>query len=352
MSERTPQPDVPVVPVAPILPWQQPAARVVRPAGPPVVKIAPLAPWDEPALPTYHAVEVPAPPEALPSYPLVELAEDPAEKARRLREEERLLARIRLPRRRRQPQPLQREKHWYQCLRYPLRIWKTLLIFAGLLAFASMWLTLSLPLAWTTVLQNPLVTAWFCVPLLLLAYGCALLQCVLNIALAGEPPRIYWPGLRHMHIALADAGRWLFCFLAGPVLLAGGAVYYWIHCGDVDGLDFLILAELGALALGYWLFALVAATRAGLRAANPWRVAELVQSLGYRAAIAVLLLFLVALYHGRLAVGALAELHRFGGGGFFQLCFCWFSALVCLAFVFRLVGLWCYQREKLAESMP
>ncbi len=95
-SSRDPSDDVPVVHVAPIVPWQEPAAE-----SPPV----PLA---------YRAVELPAEPGSAAepgpsSYPLaVAPAEDPAEARRRRRE----ILDLRAERPHRRPRRWPLERHW------------------------------------------------------------------------------------------------------------------------------------------------------------------------------------------------------------------------------------------------
>jgi hypothetical protein len=181
------------------------------------------------------------------------------------------------------------------------------------------------------------------IPLAVLTYGCGFLQCVLKGAVAGDVPNVVWPG-RHILTTLRYAGRWLFCFLAGPVALAGIAVDYWIHCGDPDFWDRLILIELGVAAVGYWLFAVLAVTRTDrLRDANPWRVAELVRGLGYRSAVAVAIASALAWINGWLMLGAVEAHHEEGFSGWLLLVFAWVGGLASAAFLLRLVGLWCFR---------
>jgi hypothetical protein len=144
-------------------------------------------------------------------------------------------------------------------------------------------------------------------------------------------------------VALRYAGRWLFCFLAGPVVFVAAAVIYWVHCGDPDLLDQVILAECGVLAVGYWLLAILAATRTDrFLDANPVRVAELARRLGARAAVAVLLACVLVFLHGRWVLAGIEATHRIGFVGWLVLTVSWSSALACGAFLLRLVGLWCH----------
>lgn len=58
-------------------------------------------------------------------------------------------------------------------------------------------------------------------------------------------------------VAAANCGLWLACFLAGPVFVVALAGAYWVNCGELVLLDWVILAELGAVTIGWWLFAIL-----------------------------------------------------------------------------------------------
>jgi len=360
-ESRSPE-GVPVVHITPIPPWQEPGREIT-------VRVPPLTPWPDGDAPPYRAVELPPPPTPGPvlyhdlePYPLVpERDGECDERRQRLLDDSGVsdlttpsIALPAPPRRRR----WQRERYWYESLLYPLPAWKPLVVYALALALATVGLALMVPALHTERVVGLFAAPvkYFVVPVLIFAYGCGLLQCVLDQAVAGEPPEVCWPGW-YVHLALAQAGRWLWCFLAGPAELAALALLYWLHCGDLDALDRLILGELGLAALGYWLFALLAVTRGGrLRDANPLRVAELMHRLGYRSAVTVVAAALLAYPHGRLLLAAVAEVHRFALNGFFALALWWFSALVCAAVLLRIVGLWCYRnaatRPRLGTDAP
>lgn len=319
--------------IAPIAPWPEPATTSDRLA-------APSMPWQEPDRPVYRIVEVPA------DDRTPELDEDERE---RLRAEAELVARITLPRRPRR-RGLQPEKRWYHCLRYPWLVRWPLLRFAALLAVATIWLALMMPpLSGRPSLIEPLLYA---LPLAFMALSCAFLQEVLESAVAGHAPHVPLAGIGAYGQVLASAGRWLYCFLAGPSLLIGAALLYWVHCGEMDSLDRLILAELGIVAAGYWLFGLVAVTRTRrLLDANPYRVAALAHALGYRAVIVVVALSLILWPHADLLLQALAHMHHSGLGGFCQLTLVWLSLLACLTILFRLIGLWCQRMPQAAAVL-
>jgi hypothetical protein len=261
------------------------------------------------------------------------------------------------------PRPRRRphlEKHWYQCLSYPLLVSPLLFVLAAVLTALTAFASAVLP----QLCNNPDVTwrQWtVCWPvaliaLVVIACTCAALQGPLTTALAGRPPHywavIRWP-IRDLLFGLKSCLRWLICFVAGPALLAGIAFYYWLDGGDLIALDWIILAELGVLTVGWWLLAIVATSEGGrLRDANPVRIGRLLYGLGYRAVFPALVVPLLVLAHAVAAVTAVAWLRA---GDFFAglvLACCWGSALGGVAFFFRLLGVWCYRlpRETAAAS--
>jgi hypothetical protein len=178
-------------------------------------------------------------------------------------------------------------------------------------------------------------------PLLILGYACGFLDCTFSAAAAGEVRDVRWPG-RDLGLVVRSAAAWLLCFLAGPVVPAAGALLFWLHCGDPALVDWLILAELGLFAVGYWLLAVVAVQRRDrLRDANPVAVARLVGDLGPLVLLAVLAAAVVVLAHGLLAFAALGELHREPLAGLLSLVVCWVSGLFLATCWFRLLGGWC-----------
>src|SRR6185437_14260155 len=172
-------------------------------------------------------------------------------------------------------------------------------------------------------------------------------ECALRSALAGEGPGAYWPGW-HIGNVLKSGLRWLFCFLAGPIVLVALAGYYWLYGGDLTRLDWLIVAELGTLAIAYWMLAIVATNESNrLRDANPLRVAQLIYRLRYRAIVPVLVVPALVFVHGLVALFALAELHRPTILGWPMLLAFWCSALFWATFLLRWLGVWCYRNPRM-----
>lgn len=276
----------------------------------------------------------------------------------------------------------QREARWYHCLAYPCRAWP---------------LVLALGLGWAgwaagTVALLPVVqdlpggpdrlglpgAGWLLVTLLLAGYTWGFLDCTLIAAAAGEVAWVRWPG-RDLLLVFRSLVRWLVALLAGPVLLFAAAFAYWLYGGDLGRLDWLILAELGAVAVAWWIFAVAAAgERERFRDANPVTVARLVYRLGY-GGLVVLAAGAVAVGHGWLVVAALEALNgspaatvprpqlvvdRFSfapvvprpdlpalesllGAGCVLVLAC-LSGVFLTTFLFRLVGMWCYRSRPAA----
>jgi hypothetical protein len=239
------------------------------------------------------------------------------------------------------------ELHWYQCLVYPLHDWHLWIGPAFLLTLLSGAGLLFLPL----VLAAPppdSVVRWVarlsCLlgVLFVLGFPCNFLGCVLASAASGDSGTLRWTG-HTVDAALKSGVTWLACFLAGPVVFVAAAFHHWKQCGDPALVDWLILAELGLVAVGYGLLVLAAVSERGrLRDANPVHVIDLAHRLGYRTAVAALAGSALALAHGLLAVFAAQQLHRNPAVGWLLLAVCWLSGMYWATFLFRLLGVWCH----------
>jgi hypothetical protein len=248
------------------------------------------------------------------------------------------------------PRKRQMEERWYQCLFYPFRAWFLVFGLAIVLTVLTGCLALLIPhfLAQETTLGMRLLLgapAVFIV-LMILGYVCAFLDCVLASATAGEVGLLRWPG-RNLGLALKSCVTWLVCFLAGPILLLGGGIRYWIYCGDPVFLDWWILSEVAVLAIIYWLLALLAVSQKDrLLDANPLRVVQLVQRVGHRVVAVALGAAVLILGHGLLFLNALELLHNEPGVGWFLLLTCFVNGLFLATFLFRLLGVWCHSSRK------
>ena len=245
--------------------------------------------------------------------------------------------------------PRQLEKHWYECLLYPLRAGGLVLGLAVALTALSGGTLLVLPeiVDLKVRLSGLLILGalFLAIPLVIVGFTCLLLDGALKTAPVGQL-HIHWLG-RNLGLAIQSGASWLFCFLAGPVVPLGGSVIYWFYCGDPIFPDWLILAYLSIVGISYGLFATLAVNQSGrLLDANPVRIAELACKLGFRSIAVVVVTATLMLGHCLLAFAALQALRHDAGVGWTLLFFCWLNGMFWVAFLLRLLGVWC-QRAKL-----
>jgi hypothetical protein len=182
--------------------------------------------------------------------------------------------------------------------------------------------------------------------LLVISYICAFLECSLSATMAGHARGVAAPG-RDLRLIVKCGATWIVCFLAGPAVIAAVAFLFWMNCGDPAPVDWLILAELGVVAVGYWLFCLVSVVRADrLLDANPERVGAVLAMLGFRALVVAAAGSAIVLGHGLLALMGAHDLHRDPDRGWLLLAFACISGLFWATFLFRVLGVWCHLREK------
>jgi hypothetical protein len=244
-----------------------------------------------------------------------------------------------------------RERHWYQCLQYPLRAWLVLLMLAvNWATWAVVFLSL-LPDHW-----GPAEAAWrlplLAYGLMLLGYTCAFCRCTLTSGIRGEAGFIRWPG-GHVLRTIPSGLLCLACFLAGPVVPAAVALWFWLNSGDLLFVDRLILVELVVAAAGYWFLVFLAAhDEGGLRGVSPAAVVRLVRREGWRVPVAAAGAGLVGLAHGRLALLAVDAFQR-GSGGWTGLAACAAAALFWITFLCRWHGLsWYHTRRQARGQRP
>jgi len=258
---------------------------------------------------------------------------------------------VQLVRRRRREYQGKVETDWRQCLLYALWAWPLVFVVALLLTLLSSGFILLLPEVAIQLRDGASEQVWpylssLFLPLLILGYGASFLDCVFASALAGEVRYLHWPGL-NIVLVLRSAVRWLICFLAGPALPAGASLVYWLRGGDLEFLDWLVLAELSALTIGLWFLLLLAVNRHDrLRDVNPVRVAALFQRLGHRLAGLAALASVLGLAHAWLAWAALETIHRHALSGLSLLFLCWASGLFFATFLFRWAGAWFYWDQR------
>jgi hypothetical protein len=235
------------------------------------------------------------------------------------------------------------ETRWSQCLLYPLRALGPvagLSLLLAVLTFVTVGLLPHLAEFQSDSAQGWLPLVVLVVPVLILGYTASFLDMIVTGALAGGAQEVGWPGL-NMSLVVGGALKWLLCFLAGPVLPAAGALWYWFGCGDPLLLDNLILAEFLVASLAWWLLAILSVNEAhSLAGLAPWRVGALVHRMGWRVLPALIAPAAVLLL-GWLAATAVEETHHEALAAFFMLVIVWFAILVVGTFLLRLLGVWC-----------
>jgi hypothetical protein len=319
---------------------------------PPVPTTVPLL-VEETTVPPAETIPPPEP-EEKPVYTLSEADDRTDEIARRLERQQvaRWLARAEIDLARRREPPWRLEKTCAECLLYPLRSW------LWVLGLAASWATLiaaltALPaegwLAAEMAAAFPLLVIVF----LLLGFTFAWLRHTLAAGVEGRAGFDFRPAEVARQMARCGVEAVL-SFLAGPVVFAAVAFFFWLDSGDFDFVDCVILWELGLAAVGYWALALMAMWEGErFRDANPLAVVRLVQAEGRRVPAAALLMALVVVSHGLVAVAAVETLHH-NVGGWFLLIGCWAGQLFWLLFLLRWLGVSRFRalkaRQRAAEA--
>jgi hypothetical protein len=179
-----------------------------------------------------------------------------------------------------------------ECLAYPLKDGSGL----GLLIFLPpiLWV-FSLPIYDVISYLQPMTKGnWalglMVVPIMLpmifsflMTFGYALLFLghVLVSSALGELDHPRWPEWHPSDISEGIV-RWFWAGLFG-LAVGGGPIYlYWTYCGDIDWFDWLMFAELTAIAAGYSLMAMAAALlHENIAAANPITVISAIMRIGW-----------------------------------------------------------------------
>ena len=249
------------------------------------------------------------------------------------------------------------EPRWYNSLVYPA---SNVPIFFRLATMLSVLLSLAL-LGWLSIDREE-TKKW---PYGLLAVASFLLLLVLGrilsyfngiLALACEGKVKHDASIEFEPFdALASCGEWLACLAAGPAFLFGSALGYWLYCGDLTVVDWLILVELGFVGVGWWLLAILLINVNGrFRVPSPVQVARTAWGMGLKTLEITLLatgVFLVQFFAAAYGIG---HLHDRPHIAFPLLCIAATTVLYLTAFTFRRLGLAYYRltRRRPSEILP
>jgi len=250
------------------------------------------------------------------------------------------------------------EPRWYHSLIYPISHVPVFFRLATMLTV----LTAFALLGWLSI-DHDRRQAW---PYVMLGVSLFLLLLVLGrtlnyfngvLALAAQGKVKHDAAIDFVPIrALLGCGQWLACFLAGPALLFGSALGYWMYCGDLTVIDWLILAELGFAGVGWWLIAiLLTNVDATIRVPLPRQVFRTALRMGAKTLELTLLATAVFLAHLFAAVYGIGHLHDQPLSSLLLLCLAATTALYLTAFTFRRLGLKYYRSERqrrAAEAQP
>jgi hypothetical protein len=237
------------------------------------------------------------------------------------------------------------EIYFLECLLYPFRAWPILLGIS--LAWATLTTTFVtlLPEEWDANAVAPRVP-FFLFAFLLLGFTSSFLRGVLASASDGESAFVPWPRGDVLQVLWSGVAC-LVCFLAGPVAALLAAVWFWLNAGDLVFVDGLIIFELGAAAVTYWILALLAVEHRGrLRDASPIGVGRVARHLGWRGWVVVGLATSALLAQVHLILESVEDLHR-GPGGWFSLVWWSFACMASLLALLRWFGLSRFRAKQL-----
>jgi hypothetical protein len=242
----------------------------------------------------------------------------------------------------------QLETHWYQSLGYPFRAWRVLTALAAAQTALIVWVVTLIPRVSAGIVPieplEPLICCLTCV--VFAGYTLGLFDCFLSCAGAGEYRLVKYPGI---DLGMPGAASWLLCFLAGPLVPGAFAVWYWQRCGDPDLLNVLILAQLAAVTIAYWLLEILAAREEGGWAASPVAVMKLLDRLGPRSLLAAVGGPLVGYYYLHFLVIGVKRWHVDGPFGLPSLVLAGLIGMFTTAFLLRLLGVWSYRTRPAEE---
>jgi hypothetical protein len=143
---------------------------------------------------------------------------------------------------------------------------------------------------------------------LLVVFGYTLLYLgeILISSAAGEVRHPHWPD-GDLYEIIRGLFRWFWAFLTGALLGAVPSVLYWIYCGDLDLVDWIVLVDLLVPGLAYGQMALVASLLFDdPLASNPITVCQALWRVGWGSIRPALILSVAVILAGGLSVLILA----------------------------------------------
>jgi len=148
------------------------------------------------------------------------------------------------------------------------------------------------------ILLTPLLLGY----LLVFGYTLLYLGEVLVTSVAGEVRHPRWSAIDPYEI-MRGLSRWFWAFLIGGVLGMFPSVWYWIRCGKVDMLDWIVLVDLILPGVAYGQMALVASLLFDdPLGANPITVGQALWRVGLRSLRPALVVSFALMLAGGLSI--------------------------------------------------
>jgi hypothetical protein len=239
------------------------------------------------------------------------------------------------------------EKYWIEFLAYPLRALPAALVLSVLWATLIAFLGAMMPDQWDAVevlTRSPVLLVVF----VLFGVTVAFLQATLRAALAGKAGFLAMPE-RDLREIVRGGVQGGLAFLAGPVVPAVVGFIFWSQSGELKGVDWLILWELGLLAVGYWALAMLSVQRRNrLSDLRPAAVMDEARDIGWRAPLVAVLIALPVVGQALHTLGALDRPDR-SAGGWLLLVATWTGQLTWMVFVLRWYGVSRYRTLRAAR---
>ncbi|MGE3316007.1 MAG: hypothetical protein AB7O26_12910 [Planctomycetaceae bacterium] len=247
------------------------------------------------------------------------------------------------------------QPRWYHSVAYalvqaPTFLWMSLVLSILTALCVTAWVSID-PLANNTIAYQVFGFSLFFLSYVL-ATTMTYFNSVLALAARGKAkvePRI----VASAGHAGANCGVWIACFLTGPVVVFGAAIAYWMYCGELDFIDWTILAELAFAGLAWWLFALLH-TNASETYRVPFPNEVLRLAFAMRKAMLELVVpaSLVFAGHILLAAYSLGRLQDQPVLAALLLSLFWGSGLYCTSFTLRQLGLaYCRMQRETRASL-
>lgn len=193
--------------------------------------------------------------------------------------------------------------------------------------FAIQLLPQALHDGWLSLPHGPLLVATTVIVLLAIVYAASFIgQAITESAEMGANS---WQFDLEIGRAARCAACGLGSLLGGPILFLAGGLLYWLNCGRVTPLDWLILAELAVAGIGSWLALACGSAFIGRFALkSPTRCWSVIQSLGYRGVVWMFTVSILITLHVIPALFACQQIQNGNPGAVLWLGVCTFSGII------------------------